>query len=203
MPRVTALSRKGFIALAGASAASVAVGCGGGDEEERAREARNEAELAIVRFLLLVERTTSAFWEQVVQRNTLIEVGANDLATQVARNERTHVDTLLRYERRLGRTASDVPSTDFAGVFAAGPREVLRAGALMANLASAAYLGQANRIQDRNLLASVLAIHSVEGRQAAAINDEAGDDGNVFPGGAFAEPMNMQQVRSRLERLAA
>ena len=200
---MTTLSRKGFIALAGASAGAVALGCGGDDDEERAREARTEADLAIVQFLLRVERTTTAFWEQVVQRNTLTDVGANDLATQVARNERAHVDLLLRYERRLGNTASDVPTTDFAGAFAAGPSEVLRTGAQMANLAASAYLGQANRIQDRNLLASVLGIHSVEGRQAAAINDEAGVDGEVFPSGAFAEPVSMSQIRSRLERLAA
>lgn len=200
---MTTLSRKGFIALAGTSAGAVALGCGGGDDEERAREAREEADLAIVRFLLRVERTTSAFWEQVVQRNTLTDVGATDLANEIARNERSHVDILLRYERRLGTNPSDVPSTDFAGAFAAGPREVLRTGAQMANLASAAYLGQANRIQDRNLLASVLAIHSVEGRQAAAVNDEAQADGEVFPSGAFAEPMSMSQIRSRLERLAA
>ena len=51
-----------------------------------------------------------------------------------------------------------------------GPARDPAVGSGLANLAAAAYLGQCNRIQDRNLLASVLAIHSVEGRQAAAVS---------------------------------
>jgi hypothetical protein len=46
----------------------------------------------------------------------------------------------------------------------------------------------------------VLAIHTVEGRQAAAVNRAAGEDNAVLPGGAFAEPMSMAQVRGRLRR---
>ena len=194
---MSGLSRKGLLVAAGAS---VVAGCGGGDEEERAREARNEAELAIVRFLLLVERTTSAFWEQVVQRNAVAEIGGGSLAADFARNERTHLETLERYERRLGSGPGERPSPNFGEIFAAGPREILRTGSGFANLAAAAYLGQCNRIQDRNLLASVLAIHSVEGRQAAAVSRRAGEGAGVLPDGAFAEPLSIEQVRSRLER---
>lgn len=201
-PRMPSVSRKRFLVLAGASAGAVVAGCGGGDEEERAREARTAADLEIVRFLLTVERTSTAFWEEVVQRNAVREIGAGELAGDVARNDREHVATLERYERRLGKGGSEPPRTDFAGIFAAGPEEVLQAGAGLANICASAYLGQANRIQDRNLLASVLAIHSVEGRQAAALNDEAGRGTPSFPSGAFAEPLNMDQVRGQLERLA-
>jgi hypothetical protein len=93
-------------------------------------------------------------------------------------------------------------------VFAAGPQEVLQTGATLANLGAAAYLGQTNRIQDRNVLASVLAIHSVEGRHAAATNRLAGRGFSLgtgglegaLPDGAFAEPMTMQDVQVRLRR---
>ena len=202
MPPVTAVSRKGFLALAATAAGAAVAGCGGGDEEERAREARTAADLEIVRYLLRVERVMTAFWEEVEQRDTLRAVAAGQLGAQIAKNERTHVESLLRYERRLSREPSDVPRTDFAAVFAAGPREVLRTGAQMANLAAAAYLGQINRIQDSNILATVLAIHTVEGRQAAAANDAAADANSIFPGGAFAEPMSMAQIRSRLRKVA-
>jgi Ferritin-like domain len=192
-------TRKGFLA---ASGALVVAGCGGEDDEERAREARAAADLEIVRFLLRVERISTAFWEQVDQRGALEEVGRGALAAAMAANERTHVELLERYERRLARSQETPPTTDFAEIFAAGPREVLRSGGLIANLAAAGYLGQANRIQDSNLLASVLAIHTVEGRQAAAINRAAGEPNAVMPGGAFAEPMGMSQVRGRLRRFA-
>ena len=194
---MSALTRKGLLAAAGASFVAA---CGGDDDAERERQARTEADLEIVRYLLAVETVGTAFWEQVVQRNAVAEIGASDLASALARNERTHLETLERYERRLGEGRAERPSPNFGEIFAAGPREILRSGAGRANLGAAAYLGQCNRIQDRNLLASVLAIHSVEGRQAAAISRRAGEGAGVLPDGAFAEPLSMSQVRSRLER---
>jgi len=198
---VSAISRKGLLAAAGAS---LVAACGGDDDAARERQARTAADLEIVRFLLGVETVTTAFWEQVEQRNSLAEIAAGQLAAQVARNERTHLETLERYERRLGSgSIAKRPSPNFGEIFAAGPREILRSGAGLSNVAAAAYLGQCNRIQDRNVLAAVLAIHSVEGRQAAAVNRRAGEGDGVLPGGAFSEPMSMSQVRSELKRYGA
>ena len=195
--------------MAGAGAAAFVAGCGGDDDD--AREQRAAADLELVRYLLRIERVEVAFWEQVDQRGTLRDVGAGDMAAQFARNERGHLEQLERFARKLGFDGTDTVRTDFAGVFAAGPQEALRTGATLENLAAAAYLGQLNRIQDRNLLASVLAIHSVEGRQAAAVNRLAGRGFSLgtsqlegaLPDGAFAEPMSMQQVRRTLRRYLA
>lgn len=197
------LSRKGLLAVAGAT---LVAACGGEDEDAREREARTAADLEIVRFLLSVERVTSTFWDEVVSRDALAELELTNLAQAVARNEREHVGVLEGYVARIGggavesdRTSeSDLPS--FAQIFAAGPREVIRSGAAVANLAASAYLGQCNRIQDRNVLASVLAIHTVEGRQAAALNRVGGEADGVLPTGAFAEPVSMDAVRSRITR---
>src|SRR3712207_143109 len=205
------LTRKRFLTAAGVSAGALAAGCGGEDSEEREREAREAADLEIVRYLLRVERVTSAFWDQVVQRGALADGEAGELADQIARNERGHIDSLTRFARREGARAGAAPRTTFDDVFAAGPEEVLTTGATLANLGAAAYLGQANRIQDRNLLASVLAIHSVEGRQAAALNRLAGRGFSLgtgelegaLPTGAFAEPMSTEQVTVRLRRYTA
>jgi hypothetical protein len=79
---------------------------------------------------------------------------------------------------------------------------------MLENLSAAAYLGQINRIQDSNLLASMLAIHTVEGRQAAALNRLAGRGFSLgtgqlegaLPDGSFAEPMDMRTVESRIKR---
>ena len=204
------LDRKRFLTLAGVSAGALVAGCGGEDDAEREREARAAADREIVRFLLRVERITTSFWDQVAGRNALAEAGAGaaDLGREIARNERTHLDTLLRLARRAGSDTGDAPRTNFGEVFAAGPQEVLQTGATLANLGAAAYLGQTNRIQDRNVLASVLAIHSVEGRHAAATNRLAGRGFSLgtgglegaLPDGAFAEPMTMQDVQVRLRR---
>lgn len=195
--------------MAGAGAAAFVAGCGGDDEDDR--EQRAAADLELVRYLLRIERVEVAFWEQSDQRDILSDVGAGDMAGQFARNERGHLEQLERFARKLGFDGTDTVRTDFAAVFAAGPQEVLRTGATLENLAAAAYLGQLNRIQDRNLLASVLAIHSVEGRQAAAVNRLAGRGFSLgtgqlegaLPDGAFAEPLSMQQVRRGLRRYLA
>ena len=182
--------------------------CGGEDADEREEE-RDAADLEIVRFLLGVEDVESRFWSDAVERGSLGSVGVpDDIVATVARNEREHVAVLERWARRLGGNRPAPPATAFDDIFAAGPHEVVSAGASLENLSAASYLGQINRIQDRNLLASVLAIHTVEGRQAAAMNRLAGRGFSLgtgqlegaLPDGAFAEPMDMRTARTRLRR---
>jgi hypothetical protein len=181
--------------------------CGGEGEDEREEE-RDQADLEIVRFLLGIEDVEAAFWREAEARGNLDSVSAGEVATAVARNESEHVTVLERYARRLGGDRPPPPRTSLDGIFEAGPQEVIAAGASLENLSAAAYLGQINRIQDSNLLASVLAIHTVEGRQAAALNRLAGRGFSLgtgqlegaLPDGAFAEPMEMRAVRTRLKR---
>ena len=179
----------------------------GKDEDKERRERRARADLEIVRFLMRVERVENAFWSQVADRGVFTEEPMQTMASDIARNERAHIEVLERYTRRLGGDGGERRESEFAEVFAAGPDEVLSTGATLENLAAAAYLGQINRVQDTNLLASMLAIHSVEGRQAAATNREAGRGFSggtglegALPDGAFAEPMTMAEVRDRLAR---
>ena len=205
------LSRRGFLGVSAAAGAGSLVAACGKDEAEERREERVLADREIVRYLLRLERVEAAFWEEVEQRDALADTDAATLATEIARNERIHVETLERYARRLGGDPEASVQTDFGSVFDAGAEEVLGTGATMENLSAAAYLGQLNRIQDKNLLASLLAIHSVEGRQAAATNRLAGRGFSLgtgrlegaFPDGAFAEPMTMKDVRDRLRRWIA
>ena len=202
------LSRRSLLAAAaGGSATFLAAGCGGEDDEAREEE-RDAADLEIVRFLLGLEDVEAAFYEQAEQRGALDAAGAGSLAGEIARNEREHVGVLERWARRLGGERPDVPETDFDAIFSAGSGEALRAAASLENLSAAAYLGQVNRLQDGNLLAALLAIHTVEGRQAAALNRRAGRSFSLgsgplegaLPDGAFAEPMDMRDVRVRLRR---
>ncbi|HEX8120564.1 MAG TPA: ferritin-like domain-containing protein [Solirubrobacteraceae bacterium] len=196
--------------LTAAVTAPVALsGCGGSGEDEKEKE-RDRADLEIVRFLLDVEHVESAFWREAESRGNLDSVGAGDIAPQIARNEREHVFVLERWARRLGGGPGKPLPTRFDEIFEAGPQEVLSSGASLENLSAAAYLGQINRVQDRNVLASLLAIHTVEGRQAAAVNRLAGRGFSLgsgqlegaLPDGAFAQPMEMRDVRARLHRYA-
>ena len=205
------LTRKRFLAVSGAAGAAALTGCGGGDDDDkkREREARLAVDREIVGLALLIEQTEVAFYDQVVEQAMLADVGGAGLAAEIMRNERTHLEALQRWARRLGaRTAA--PETDFGATFQQGPQAVAGMAGQLENLAAAAYLGQLNRIQDSNLLATALAIQSVEGRQAAALNRLAGatyhggSGGRLagsIPDGAFAEPMDMGDVRARLRRL--
>lgn len=196
-------------ALVAASSALLLAACGGGEDEDAREEERDAAaDLEIVRFLLGLEDVEAAFWGEAQSRGAMASAGAGDVPATVARNEREHVGVLERWVRKLGGDRPAPPPTAFDVIFAAGPQEALAAGASLENLAAAAYLGQVSRVQDSNLLASLLAIHTVEGRQAAALNRLAGRGFSLgtsqlegaLPDGAFAEPMVMRDVRTALRR---
>jgi len=194
------LRRREFLAVAGGAGAAVVAGCGGGDETER--RARAGSDLEIMSFFATFEAVENAFWSAVVERDALGSLpGGTTLAIDVERNERRHLEEVEGAVRRLGGERPQRPRTTFTAVFGEGPREIARAGAVLENLGAAAYLGQANRIQDRVLLAQALAIHTVEGRQAAAVNELAGRGfAGSLPGGPFAEPMTMDAVLARVRR---
>lgn len=212
MPGV--LTRKRFLAVAGGTGAAGALAaCGGGSDDPGADDRRRaqRGDLEIIRYFLRIEAVENAFWGLVAERNALAPLGAGELAAQIARNEAQHLDAVTRFARRLGdEQPVEPPQTRFDSVFAAGPEEVLAMGASLENLSAGAYLGQLNRLQDRSILASVLAMHTVEGRQAAALNRRAGRGFSLgtgqlegaLPDGAFADPLDMDAVRVRLRRYA-
>ncbi|HXQ88213.1 MAG TPA: ferritin-like domain-containing protein, partial [Solirubrobacterales bacterium] len=76
-------------------------------------------------------------------------------------------------------------------------KSVLELAATVENLGAAAYLGQAANIQSPEVLASALAIHSVEGRHAAVLNTLLGE--SITPDGAFAKPADVQTVLESVE----
>ncbi len=63
---------------------------------------------------------------------------------------------------------------------------VLTTAAEVENLGAAAYLGQAAAIENPDILAAALSIHTVEARHAALLNTLIGED--PTPDGAFAVP---------------
>ena len=69
------------------------------------------------------------------------------------------------------------------------------------NLGAAAYLGQAAKIQNAELLAAALAIHSVEARHAATLGTLVKK--SLTPDGAFAKPADMSTVLSAVKPFLA
>jgi hypothetical protein len=69
------------------------------------------------------------------------------------------------------------------------------------NLGAAAYLGQAAHIQSPEVLASALAIHTVEARHAATLGTLVRKP--VTPDGAFGVPAEMSSVLAAVKPFLA
>lgn len=173
---------------AGAAAGLFVAACGGGDEPPPATSAGEAGDIEIVNFALTLE-----FLELELYRKAAASghFKGSELALieSFGEHEQQHVDALTAAVGKLGGRPIRRP----VGRFPLGSRvQILKAAQRLENLGAAAYLGQARRIRDKDVLAAAVAIHSVEARHAATLNTLLGKD--VTPTGAFAEPATMADV---------
>jgi len=166
-------------------------------------------DLKIVNYALTLEYLEADFYRQVVDSGMVKDRRIAALAKQFGDQEQEHVDALMATAKKLGKPAT-APKTDFQSVLDGGPEKILETAAAVENLGAAAYLGQAARIKDKEILAAALSIHSVEARHAAALNELAGRgfkgggqlEGSI-PDGAFAKPMSMDEVLKQVKPFLA
>ncbi len=194
-------SRKRFFKMMGGAGAASAfaiflAACGDDDEDSSGMKSKstagtNAADLAIVQYALTLEHLETDFYNAVIDSGVVKTKGLGDVAKMIRDNEQEHVDALTRTVGQLGGTPKR-PKTNFDAVIEGGEKKVLETAAVVENLGAAAYLGQAPRIKSAEVLAAALAIHSVEGRHAAALNTVVGK--TIVPDGAFAKPASMAQV---------
>lgn len=216
--RDDAHSRKRFLRGLGGGGAIAALGvllaaCGddddGGDagsttattEPGTSTQQAESGDLEIVNYALTLEYLEADFYQQVIDSGEVTDKKIAELAKEIGENENEHVSALTATVEKLGGTPATKPQTKFEDVLAGGPKMILATAATVENLGAAAYLGQAGRIKDKEILAAALSIHSVEARHAAALNNLAGrgfsgdeDLEGSIPGGAFAKPMDMAAV---------
>ncbi|HEV2820407.1 MAG TPA: ferritin-like domain-containing protein [Solirubrobacteraceae bacterium] len=216
-------SRKGFLkGLGGAGSLGafglLLAGCGDDEKEEAQRggagspqeidsDNRGGSDLEVINFALTLEYLEADFYDQALTSG-LLSGDLRDLAAAFGKTEQAHVQALEAVASQLGEPV-DPPRTDFSA-FLEGEETLLAALADVENLGAAAYLGAAPAIQDRELLAAALSIHSVEARHAAALNERIGRsfDGETslagsMPHGAFASPLSMQEVMDRVQPFLA
>jgi rubrerythrin len=166
-------------------------------------------DLEIVNYALTLEYLEADFYKQVIESGAITDKAIVELAKEIGESEQEHVDALLATAKSLGKPAAQ-PKTDFMSVLEGGPKMILQTAATVENLGAAAYLGQAARIQDEEILAAALSIHSVEARHAAALNELVGRgftgngqlEGSI-PDGAFAKPMSMDEVLKEVQPFLA
>ncbi len=200
-------SRRKFLAVGGGSTALAAflAACGsdsssttttgttsmGGGKSETAEFGKGD--VGILNYALTLEYLETAFYAEVVKSGLF--KGA-DLATirKFGQEEAEHVQALTQAVKSLGGKPAPEPKAEFPLKDA---KSVLELAGTVENLGAAAYLGQAANIESPEVLASALAIHSVEGRHAAALNTLLGE--SITPDGAFAVPADVPTVLKSVE----
>jgi len=200
-------SRRKFLAVGGGSTALAAflAACGSdsssttttgttsmsGGKSETAEFGKGD--VGILNYALTLEYLETAFYAEVVKSGLF--KGA-DLATirKFGSEEAEHVQALTQAVKSLGGKPAPEPKAEFPLKDA---KSVLELAGTVENLGAAAYLGQAPNIESSEVLASALAIHSVEGRHAAALNTLLGE--SITPDGAFAVPADVATVLKSVE----
>lgn len=162
------------------------------DEHKPETTASGGVDLEIVNYALTLEYIEADFY-QVVAESGLFKGAELELVKTIGEHEQAHVDALESTAKSLGEPAAK-PETKFP---LESRTEVLKLAATVENLGAAAYLGQAARIEDPEILAAALAIHTVEARHAAALNRMIGE--SFVPDGAFAKPASMEEVLPKVK----
>jgi hypothetical protein len=199
------VSRRKFMALTGGSAAAAAflAACGSDDSSTSTTtttagggsetEQFGKGDLGILNYALTLEYLETAFYTDVV-KSGLFKGAELETIRKFGREEGEHVMALSAAVKQMGGKPAPEPKTEFPLKSA---KSVLELAATVENLGAAAYLGQAANIKSPDVLASALAIHSVEGRHAAALNTLLGKP--ITPNGAFAAPADAKTVLESVE----
>jgi hypothetical protein len=188
------VSRRELMALAGGSTASALLVACGGDSGGNSETARfGDGDVGILNYALMLEHLTSALYAEI-ERSGLL--AGPDLRTvrEFGGQEAEHAAALAKAIERLGGKPARKAGTEFP---LRNARSALELASRVENLVAAAYLGQLSNVEDSSALATLLAIHSVEGRHAAAMEILLGRP--FSPAGAFAKPASVRTVLRSVE----
>ena len=220
-------SRKRFFKMLGGagavSAFSIALAACGDDDKkasgdvttptqpEPSNAESNTSDLKILNYALTLEFLEAEFYSGVIASGLVKDPKVVSIAKKFGSTEQEHVDALTATIKKLGGKPVAKPKTNFQPTLDKGLKAVLEAAADVENLGAAAYLGQAGKIKNKEVLAAALAIHTVEARHAAALNELVGrgfGDGKgglkgSLPDGPFAKPMDMAAVLAAVKPFLA
>jgi rubrerythrin len=198
------VDRKRFLKMAGSAGAAsfgafVLAACGSSSSSSKSAStaaatptsttaSSATGDIGILNYALTLEYLETEFYSKVVSAG-LFKGKVGSLIKTFGAQEASHVAALKAAVTKLG----GMPATDPMGKFPiTSATQVAELAYTVENLGASAYLGQAAKIQSPEVLASALAIHSVEARHAATLGTLVKK--SVTPQGAFATPADMSTV---------
>ena len=200
-------SRKKFLRMAGgtgvaASFAAFVAACGGDDKSATGSKSAaastpmastsgteqfGKGDLGIANYALTLEYLEAQFYSDAAESG-MLKGKILELAKSFGANEQEHVDALIAMVKKAGGKPAAKPKAKFP---LDSEKSILALAATVENLGANAYLGQAGNIQDKEILAAALSIHSVEARHAAVLNLATKAP---VSSGAFAKPATAAEV---------
>jgi hypothetical protein len=207
--------RKRFLKMAGSAGAAsfgafVLAACGSSKSSTTATSASapastattssssaNTGDIGILNYALTLEYLETAFYAKVLEAK-LFSGTAGALLKTFGAQEAQHVAALKAAVTSLGGTPVAKPESKFPITTAAATAELAYT---VENLGASAYLGQAPLIQSKQVLASALAIHTIEARHAASIGTLVKK--SLTPDGGFAKPADMSEVLAAVKPFLA
>jgi|HubBroStandDraft_2_1064218.scaffolds.fasta_scaffold240964_2 rubrerythrin len=207
--------RKRFLKMAGSAGAAsfgafVLAACGSSSKKSStattaaatttassASTGGNTGDVAILNYALTLEYLETEFYAKVIAAG-LFNGAVGALLKEFGAQEESHVTALKSAVTSLGGTPATKPEGKFPITTAAKAAELAYT---VENLGASAYLGQAANIQSPQVLASALAIHTVEARHAATLGTLVKK--SVTPDGAFAKPADMSTVLAAVKPFLA
>ena len=145
-------------------------------------------DLGILGYALTLEYLETQFYADAAKSGKL-HGKVLAVAKQFGEEESEHVKALEATIRKLGGKLPAKPKAKFP---LKDQKSILKLAATVENLGANAYLGQAGNIENKEVLAAALSIHTVEARHAAVLNTVTGQD--ITPDGAFSQPASADEV---------
>ncbi len=215
-------SRKRFFKMMGGAGAVSAVtvllaACGDDDKDTastpatpKSSEDDMKGDIKILNYALTLEFLEAEFYKEVIASGLVKDPKVGSIAKKFGQTEQEHVEALKATIVKLGGKPVPAPKTNFGPTLDKGLMAVLETAADVENLGAAAYLGAAGGIKNRDVLAAALAIHSVEARHAAALNQLLGRGfggkgglKGTLPDGAFGKGMDEKSVLAAVKPFLA